>query len=76
MAKKVKLCTNCGNVEEGKVGGSLILTLILLLFWIIPGLIYEVWRTSEKQLQCKKCHSKGLIPKDSVVAQKFIKDNT
>lgn len=72
---KIKFCTNCGNLDEGQVGGSIFITLLLLLFYIIPGLIYEIWRTSKKRLACKKCGKRGLIPEDSPIAQKFLNDN-
>ena len=73
-ARDKKFCQHCGNIDRGEAGGSLIITLLLLCFMIIPGLIYESWRTSEGQLICKKCHQKGLVPVHSLIAQKTIKD--
>lgn len=75
MAKKDKFCPHCGHIGKPKVGGSLFITLILLLLWVIPGLIYEIWRTSEKQLVCEECRHKGLIPASSPVAQRHIREN-
>jgi|SRR5580704_12186044 hypothetical protein len=58
------ICTQCGTVASPKrfVPGSIIITLILLLFYVIPGLIYEIWRRSSTYDVCQKCGSRNLVP--------------
>jgi hypothetical protein len=65
MAKKYKYyCTSCGELSNGKVKGSLFITLLLLCCVIIPGIIYEVWRGTGAKL-CKGCNAQTLIPAKS-----------
>lgn len=54
-------CNNCQQCGESKLKGSGWITLILILFYIIPGLIYMVWRRSGLGA-CKFCDSVDLIP--------------
>lgn len=51
------ICPYCHEVvkpapRDAGVGGCLI-TLILLLCWIVPGIIYIIWQSCQKQ--CPKC---------------------
>lgn len=71
MAKK-QYCPNCGNVGKGTVRGSLAITLLLLCFFILPGIIYELWRESGGRRKCKVCGANGMIPADSPNAQKLM----
>ncbi len=47
-------CIACGHVGEPKTKGSFVITIILLLFGFIPGLLYEVWRRSGGKV-CSAC---------------------
>ena len=75
MAKKEMLYTNCGyqGKLKKKFAGNSGIELVLYLFFIIPGLIYSSWRSSAATMGCPKCQS-TMIPLDSPVAQKFIKE--
>lgn len=76
------ICTSCYYQGKGKANtrGSFVIELILWLFFIIPGLIYTVWRLTTKAKVCPKCGQNTLIPEDSPrgveLAQKYpvIKD--
>ena len=70
--KKERFCVTCehrGPTTE-KTPGSVAITLILLFFFIIPGLLYEVWRSNNRKLVCSKCGSTDVIPFDSPRALK------
>ncbi|MGN7836321.1 Pmp3 family protein [Acinetobacter sp. 22323] len=54
-------CNKCKQCGESKLKGSGWITLILILFYIIPGLIYMVWRRSGLG-ECKFCGSSDVIP--------------
>jgi uncharacterized membrane protein YqaE (UPF0057 family) len=71
------LCTNCGylGIVSKKAQGSCLIELALWLCFILPGLIYSVWRLSSKIYTCPDCESKNLIPENSPVAQRFISEN-
>lgn len=66
MAQKF-YCNNCNSVTTPKPSGSVIITLILLLFYIIPGIIYEIWRGKNKR--CGLCGSPAIMPLSSPAAQ-------
>jgi rubredoxin len=50
-------CPNCQYEGKGKyiTKGSFMLELILWLCFVIPGLIYSVWRLSNKKWICPQC---------------------
>lgn len=51
--------------------GSILVELALWLFFIVPGLIYSIWRHASVYQGCAKCGSNALIPLDSPVAQQI-----
>lgn len=70
MAKYI--CNNCGHVGNPTRSGSIIVTLVLVWFMIIPGLIYEfVFRKKV----CKNCNSQNIMPANSPRARQQITNN-
>ncbi|MFB6328957.1 hypothetical protein ACVCFZ_01100 [Acinetobacter variabilis] len=64
-------CLVCGHVGSTKTKGSFAITLILLWFAILPGIIYEVWRRSGGKV-CSACGSHSVrlyTPVNRVVVQ-------
>ena len=59
------ICTACGT-ETGspkiQTKGSFAMELVLWLIFIVPGLIYSVWRLTTRQKVCPACSSPALIP--------------
>ena len=51
------ICSQCGTVGKPKVKnkGSIAVLLLLLLFFIVPGLIYLLWMASSRVNVCRKC---------------------
>jgi len=41
---------------------------VLWLCFIIPGLLYSLWRQGSRQPVCAKCGGTALVPPDSPVA--------
>ena len=72
MAKQL-LCVDCMNQGKPKMHtkGSIIIELLLWLF-IIPGLIYSIWRQTSKVKVCRSCGGANLIPLDSPRAQQLL----
>lgn len=64
-------CPNCGSVgyPEERVSGSGFVEVLLWLLFLVPGIIYSIWRSSTKRLVCSTCDHSGTIPLDSPVAQ-------
>jgi len=74
MAKEW-VCTSCGykGKQKQQVKGSCLIELVLWLTFIVPGIIYTLWRlTSGKVQVCPKCGAQGMIPADSPMAQKIL----
>lgn len=70
------ICSSCGHIGESKLKakGSMAVEIVLWLCFLIPGLIYSVWRISSKQNICSKCGSSTLIPVDTPVGRKILSD--
>lgn len=70
---KEMLCTNCGYkgkpLRESR--GSIVIEIILWFIFLIPGLIYSIWRMTNKDTVCPKCKAQHMIPLDSPMAKKF-----
>lgn len=71
------VCTSCGYVgkPETITKGSFGIEVILWLCFLIPGLIYSVWRLSSRHKGCPSCGQTTLIPRTSPMAQKFLREN-
>lgn len=64
-------CTACGHagVPESNTPGSLLIEIVLWCFFLVPGLVYSLWRHAKRHPACAKCGSAALIPPDSPVAR-------
>ena len=65
-------CTTCGWTGSGartKLSGSDGIQLLLLLCFIIPGLIYWMWRRSNWLRPCPKCGNNTLVPASTPTGQ-------
>lgn len=61
------VCTNCGYygaaVREKK--GGCLLEIVLWLLFLAPGLIYSIWRRTNRHLICKRCNSRNIVRDDT-----------
>jgi ribosomal protein S27AE len=73
MAKRF-FCMNCGFVGDQKMltKGSILIEIALWIFFIVPGLIYSLWRLTTKHKACPKCGANNMIPEDSPMAQQHL----
>src|SRR5580658_4669242 len=69
-----KMCLQCGSVGDTKqfMKGSILTELFLWLFFLLPGLIYSIWRHTTVAQVCSKCGSSNVIPLDSPIAQNIL----
>jgi predicted RNA-binding Zn-ribbon protein involved in translation (DUF1610 family) len=76
MADKI-VCTSCGYIGQPKTitKGSIFIEIILWLCFLIPGLVYSVWRLSSRYQGCPSCGQTTIIPQASPMAQKFLREN-
>lgn len=72
MAKEL-ICLNCGTKAKPKLKtkGSIFIELILWLCFLIPGLIYSVWRHTTRYKACPACGAPNMAPLDSPAAQRI-----
>jgi hypothetical protein len=68
------LCTQCGAITSPTrvTPGTVWITLVLLLFFIVPGIIYWLWRHSNTYSACRMCRSRNLVPTESPVGRDMI----
>lgn len=77
MAKQM-LCPNCGTQgwPKRKTQGSFLVELLLWLFFIIPGLIYSIWRLTTRSKVCPQCGAPNMIPLNSPAALQILNLDT
>lgn len=68
---KDKYCTVCGSIGQPvrHMPGSIIIEIALWCSFIIPGIIYTLWRHSVEHRVCHKCKSKNIVPLDTPAAK-------
>lgn len=68
---KPKFCTTCGHEggTESKTRGNLLIEIVLWLCFLVPGLIYSIWRVSSRHDVCASCGASTLVPPDSPMAK-------
>jgi hypothetical protein len=78
LAAMQKLCLQCGSIGDTKrfMKGTILTELILWLFFLLPGLIYSIWRHSTVAQVCSRCGGLNVIPLDSPVAQNFLSNQS
>jgi len=76
MAKKL-LCINCGYQGKPKfiTKGSILIEIILWICFIIPGVIYSLWRHASRYRACPSCEAGNMIPLNSPRAQELLKSS-
>ena len=74
---KTLICTQCGYVSKGAYykKGSGLIELVLWLTFLVPGIIYSIWRRRSNLKSCIKCKSQSLIPIDSPRAKKVLEES-
>lgn len=60
------ICERCGHVGQpkSKTDGSFLVEGCLWLFFLLPGLIYSIWRLSTRRKTCPVCDG-AMIPLNS-----------
>ena len=71
-------CSNCGAVEVPirNTPGRFGVEAALWLCFLIPGLIYSVWRLATRHDACPECYSANILPVNSPRAQEALRTKT
>jgi|SRR5581483_1170825 len=66
------ICTMCGQIGRpvSRVKGSFLVELILWLLFIIPGLVYSLWRLTSRYQACPRCGQPAMIPLNTPEGQR------
>ncbi len=74
---KEMYCATCGATGKPKTRtkGSILIELVLWLMFIVPGLIYSIWRLSTRAQVCSNCGATGIIPIGSPVVRRSLASN-
>ena len=69
------VCTNCGYQGEAgtQTPGSFLAEVALWLCFIVPGVIYSVWRLTARRKVCPQCKQPTMIPIDTPKGQELAK---
>lgn len=68
IRKELWVCTKCGYKGVGKPPFNVWLFIILLIFYVIPGLIYVLFLQGVKRSTCPKCGNKKMTQSNNYVA--------
>jgi len=73
-----QICSSCGKkgIPTPQTKGSCLVELVLWFFFIVPGIIYSVWRRSKVPMVCPSCNKETMIPLDSPTAKKMVAEST
>jgi hypothetical protein len=68
-----KLCLNCFSVGKPRLitKGDIGTEIVLWLCFILPGIVYSVWRHTSRYYGCPVCGECGMIPISSPRAKHF-----
>ena len=68
-----KLCPNCLTTAKPKLytKGDIGTEIVLWLLFILPGVLYSVWRHASRYKGCPECGHAEMIPTNSPRAAKL-----
>ena len=74
MAQAPHICTACGTVGIARrvTRGSFIIEVLLWFFFLLPGMIYTVWRLTTRYDACPQCKGDQMIPTSTPVGRKLL----
>lgn len=72
------VCDHCGTTGKSisKNRGSLLIEIILWCCFVLPGLIYSIWRRTSEAKLCRVCGHPSLVPADSPLGTNLINRTT
>lgn len=70
------VCTSCGHCGAPKLQtrGSMAIEVVLWLCFLVPGLIYSLWRLSPRRKVCQACEAPSLVPPTSTVGAMLVRE--
>lgn len=67
------VCPQCGTrgFPQTVTKGSLMIEIILWICFIVPGLVYSIWRLNTRYEACPSCRHTPMISADSPIGKKM-----
>ena len=71
---KESLCVDCHTIGKPRkvIKGNVVAEIFLWCLFLLPGMIYTVWRLSTRHLACRACGGSTLIPVDAPRARQIL----
>lgn len=71
------VCVSCETVDDTRKAtkGSFLMEVLLWCCFILPGVIYSLWRLTTTRLICNKCKSENVITADSPKGRRIVRPN-
>jgi hypothetical protein len=68
-----KICSTCGTTGKSKrvTKGSMLMEILLWCCFLVPGLIYSIWRLTTRHDACPACGSVHMVPLNSPAGKKM-----
>ncbi len=68
------ICTNCHTIGKpiNYTPGSFLVECALWLLFIVPGVLYSLWRISARKKVCAECRAPNMISEQSNRGQRII----
>jgi hypothetical protein len=69
------ICRKCGQIGPHELNkkGKLSTEVILWLLFMLPGLIYSIWRRTGRYFACRACGTHHIVPLDSELGREVLK---
>jgi ribosomal protein L40E len=66
------ICRNCGvvGVPKTHTRGNMATEILLWMCFIVPGVLYSIWRLTTRAEVCRSCWSGNIVPVHSPLGRK------
>lgn len=77
LPSHTRICKACGtlNTEGEGLPGSGWIELVLYVCYIVPGIIYSIWRRTKKNAACVACSSRDLVQIGTPIGKSLFKQH-
>ena len=67
------VCTRCLSSGAARkiTPGSILIEVVAWLFFLVPGLVYSLWRLSARYTGCATCGAREVVPAGSPAAARL-----
>lgn len=74
MPREIMVCLRCEDAAEPArvTPGSIWIEIVLWLAFLVPGLVYSIWRLTARHHACPNCGGADLVPLHSSAARRVL----